>query len=221
MPCIYGEGPEEEIIELIRGFLSTIKRGFKEKRHGRIYRFKIGLVRSILLIYYRSDRTFKICGKRTELEKFKEYVFINRRKIILYELPPKRILRPADPLEEQLFNLIIERQRIQRKICESIRSLEIAPLAFIVPSLVIYTYFGNPTYSIAAGTVAALLFTLMPRISSSQEVYETYFIPKLPLYRKRLKQLDKEITSLIERLPKQSSLRKIAELQIHGKKYHG
>ncbi len=111
MKCIHGEGPREQVENLIMKTLEEQGKKYKVKEYGRIKVYKTGLFRKIVLIYNYSDSTFQICGEKQVLEAIKNNRILYTSNIRIINHIPKT-KKTINIESEKAFNLLVERQEI-------------------------------------------------------------------------------------------------------------
>ncbi len=213
MACLYGDGAEGEVLSLIRGFLRESMGKFKEKNYGRIIRFKTGLASSIILVYNRSDSTFKICGDERVLEKLRNYVYTYRRRVKVYDYPAAQI-RIGGGIEDQLSELLIERQGLKRRIRACRRLIYMIPLYVLIAGLVLWFITTNIIDTVIAGVLVGIILFLIPHPIMGTGGIESCRILRLGEYVEELGVVERELRRLVDELPEDHPLREIVARQL-------
>jgi hypothetical protein len=81
MECINGRGELGDLIDYVEKILKDTGKKYRKKVSGRIIEYKHGFFKTII-IYNRSDSTFKICGNKKFLEKLLKNKIIYAPKYI-------------------------------------------------------------------------------------------------------------------------------------------
>ena len=212
MKCIHGEGPREQVVNLIEKTLEEQGKNYKIKEYGRIKIYKTGLFRKIILIYNYSDSTFQICGEKQVLEAIKKNRILYSTKINITE----RIIRTTkttDAGSEKAYNLLIERQEAIEKLryCKTRNIATITILILLLP--ILYIKSSDPLTAPIAILILLpiIIFTPIPaRISEKTVLINTFTCIKL---RREINEIDRKLLELMKKT-RDENIKKIIAIQL-------
>ncbi len=214
--CIYGSGGFSDVVGFIEKVLDE-RGGFKKKVFGRIVEYRAGFHVKLVLVYYRSDGTFKICGDRGLINHLRERARLYGSGIKMYDhLLPSRIPGEAG-VHDEVFELLVERQRLEGLTRHCRMDGIILALLALIAALFDYLVNGDiPDMTLAASIIIAA-GVLLPRPHMVEGRIGFYHPLRCPSYRSQLRMVDGELRRMLILLPRDNPYRRIIELQLSGK----
>jgi len=212
MKCIHGEGPREQVVNLIEKTLEEQGKNYKIKEYGRIKIYKTGLFRTIILIYNYSDSTFQICGEKQVLEAIKKNRILYSAKINITE-HITRTTKTTDTGSEKAYNLLIERQEAIEKLryCKTRNIATVIIPAILLP--ILYIKSSDPFIALIAILILLpiIMFTpILARINEKTVLINTFTCIKL---RKEINEIDRKLLELMKKI-RNENIKKIMAIQL-------
>lgn len=209
MDCIYVDGDLDSIKNLLENYIGNRYRRYKLGVYGRIYVYKIGFRRKIVLIYYYSDGKAEICASSKDLYElrsvFKNYSVSEFKKIVV---APK-----TRSVEDMVIEKIMERNKVKAKMIESKRRLVFFSIMFLALYIIIWIM---SIANISMIFLLAILYILSISVPHTLWHFmypeRLWFIPILYIrYKRKYEELSREIREYLVLIPSSSNARKVLE----------
>ncbi len=218
MLCIWGTGDFDTVKKSLEDYLKSkgVLKGIGE--YGRIIKYKMGFLKSIILVYYMSDNSFKICGSREFIDELKNYLpRIHGLRLLsgisLTGKGPSRVFDPIDKISE----LLIERNIYMTKYYHSISAFKaslIYSIIAVIISRMIYG-FNDPLLLASIALIVYLALIIVPHTIFRERI--TYIPILFYKYKARINAITREIENLKPLISRDHPLHRVVELALREK----